>query len=231
MRLEPVTPIPTHELVLEQLQRSIDLGHFAPGERLPPERDLARQLGVSRTTVREAVRVLAGEGVVEVRRGSTGGITVRTDGPRPASLRRRLREFDEIIDFRLAVEPMAARLAAGRRTKTEVAALGTALARLDELAAHGAEGRVADWLRADTDYHLLIGRAARNAPLLRATETGRAGMFNPVGAVWPRLKDAAHDQHREIFEAIRDGDGAGAAAAMTAHIEGTRADVATLGWR
>src|SRR4029079_3166877 len=74
--LGPVATIPAYELVLEQLRRSIQLGHFLPGDKLPPERDLARQLGVSRTTVREAVRVLEGEGAVEIRRGSAGGIVL-----------------------------------------------------------------------------------------------------------------------------------------------------------
>jgi GntR family transcriptional repressor for pyruvate dehydrogenase complex len=226
VRLDPVTPVPAYELVLEQLRRSIDQGHFAPGDKLPPERDLARQLGVSRTTLREAVRVLEGERAVEVRRGSTGGIIVRRQATRSSRVRARLNEFDEIIDFRLAVEPMAARLAARRRTKTDVAALARALARLDYLAEHGAEGRFGDWLRADSDYHVLIGKAARNRLLARAIETGRAGMFNPVGAVWGRLEETAHAQHAEIFEAIAARDEARAASAMATHIEGTRADVA-----
>lgn len=225
VHLDPVATIPAYELVLEQLRRSINLGHFGPGDKLPPERDLARQLGVSRTTVREAVRVLEGEGMVEVRRGSTGGIIVLQPAVRPTQLRQRLREFDEMIDFRVAVESMAARRAAERRTRADLTALGQGLARLEELAASGAEGRIADWLRADTEYHLLIGRAARNQRLLRAIEDGRAGMFHPVGAVWGRLETAAHDQHAEILEAIRDGEPERAAVVMAAHIEGTRADV------
>lgn len=231
VHLDPVTPVPAYELVLEQLRRSIDQGHFAPGDKLPPERDLARQLGVSRTTLREAVRVLEGERAVEVRRGSAGGIIVRQRSPRAARTRARMREFDEIIDFRLAVEPMAARLAAGRRTKTDVAALSRALGRLDRLAAGGAEGRFGDWLRADADYHLLIARTARNGPLLRAVEAGRSGMFDPVGAVWGRLEETAHAQHAEILAAIAAGDEGRAATAMTTHIEGTRADVAALARR
>ena len=119
--LDPVAAVPAHELVLAQLRRSIHLGHFGAGDRLPPERELARQLGVSRTTVREAVRVLEGEGLVEIKRGSSGGISCGRSRPAPAELRRRLREFEEIIEFRLAVEPMAARLAAQRRTKTDLA--------------------------------------------------------------------------------------------------------------
>ena len=231
VRLEPVTPVPAYELVLEQLRRSIEQGHFAPGDKLPPERDLARQLGVSRTTLREAVRVLEGERAVDVRRGSSGGIVVLQRASRPARMRAQLKEFDEIIDFRLAVEPMAARLAAARRTRADTAALTRALARLDELAAHGAEGRFGEWLRADSDYHVLIGRIARNGLLLRAIEAGRVGMFNPVGAVWGRLEEAAHAQHSEILDAIATGDEARAAGAMTTHIEGTRADVAARAHR
>jgi DNA-binding FadR family transcriptional regulator len=231
VQLDPVIPVAAYELVLEQLRRSIDEGHFAPGDKLPPERDLARQLGVSRTTLREAVRVLEGERAVEVRRGSAGGIIVRQEAAQPGRLRQRLKEFDEIIDFRLAVEPMAARLAAARRTKSEIAALARALGRLDQLAAHAAEGRFGDWLRADSEYHVLIGKAARNRRLLEAIERSRAGMFNPVGAVWGRLERAAHAQHAEIFEAIAARDGTRAAAAMTSHIEGTRADVARVARR
>ena len=205
--------MPAYELVLEQLRRSIDQGHFAPGDKLPPERDLARQLGVSRTTLREAVRVLEGERAVEVRRGSAGGIVVqRASSARER--RARMREFDEIIDFRLAIEPTAARLAAERRTRTDVAALSRALARLDALAAHGAEGRFGDWLRADSDYHVLIGKAARNGRLAAAIETARAGMFNPVGAVWgasrrPRTPSTPRStrRSRRARRARRTGDG------------------------
>jgi DNA-binding FadR family transcriptional regulator len=225
VHLDPVSTTPAYELVLEQLRRSINLGHFAPGEKLPPERDLARQLGVSRTTVREAVRVLEGEGVVEVRRGSTGGILVLPPASRPPYLRRQLRAFDDVIDFRIAVESMAARRAAERRTRTDERALRQALVRLEELAAMGAQGRVADWLRADTEYHLLIARIARNARLLAAVEEGRVEMFHPVGAVWGRLESEAHAQHAAICQAIIDGDREAAASSMTAHLEGTRRDV------
>src|SRR5436305_3094125 len=160
--LGPVAAVPAHELVLAQLRRSIHLGHFGAGDKLPPERELAKLLGVSRTTVREAVRVLEGEGLVEIKRGSSGGISVRPQSMGRTELRRRLREFEEIIEFRLAVEPMAARLAAERRTKADVAALDRAFEWLAAIAATGAEGAVSDWVRADGEYHLLIARMARN---------------------------------------------------------------------
>ena len=226
--LGPVAAVPAHELVLAQLRRSIHLGHFGAGDRLPPERELARQLGVSRTTVREAVRVLEGEGLVEIKRGSSGGISVRPQSPGPAELRRRLREFEEIIEFRLAVEPMAARLAALRRTKTDIAALDRTFEWLEALAATGAEGAVSDWVRADGEFHLLIARMSRNPRLLAAIEEARAGMFLPIGAVFGRLESRAHVMHAELHQSIVAGDADRAGAAMTAHVEATLADVRAL---
>jgi DNA-binding FadR family transcriptional regulator len=226
--LEPVAAVPAHELVLSQLRRSIHLGHFGAGDRLPPERELARQLGVSRTTVREAVRVLEGEGLVEIKRGSSGGISVRPQSPAPAELRRRLREFEEIIEFRLAVEPMAARLAAQRRTKPDLTAFARTFEWLEALAATGAEGAVSDWVRADGEFHLLIARMSRNRRLMAAIEEARAGMFLPIGAVFGRLETRAHDMHAELHESIVAGDADRAAAAMTGHVEATLADVRAL---
>src|SRR5213592_4815792 len=66
----------SYELVLEQIRRAIQLGRFEGGTRLPSERELAQQFGVSRTTVREAIRVLQGEGLVDVKRGRNGGAVV-----------------------------------------------------------------------------------------------------------------------------------------------------------
>lgn len=226
--LGPVASIPAHELVLAQLRRSIHLGHFGAGDKLPPERELAKLLGVSRTTVREAVRVLEGEGLVEIRRGSSGGISVKPQSMGRTELRRRLREFEEIIEFRLALEPMAARLAAQRRTKADIAALHKAFEWLAAIAATGAEGAVSDWVRADGDYHLLIARMARNGRLLNAIEEARAGMFLPIGAVFGRLESRAHLMHLELHDAIVAGDGDRAGAAMTAHVEATLADVRNL---
>src|SRR5580698_3793898 len=71
--IEPVEQPAIHEVVVEHLRRAIHIGRFVPGDKFPPERELAKQLMVSRTTVREAIRVLESEGYVEIRRGSAGG--------------------------------------------------------------------------------------------------------------------------------------------------------------
>src|SRR6056297_555626 len=78
--LDPIHHTATYERVVEQIRRVIYLGRYLPGDKLPPERELAQQLGVSRTTVREAIRMLEGENLIRVKRGATGGIIVAAQG-------------------------------------------------------------------------------------------------------------------------------------------------------
>src|SRR5262249_30091725 len=83
--IERVAHVPVYGLVVDKLRRAIHNGSFVPGDKFPPERELSKQLGVSRASVREAIRVLEGEGYVETRRGASGGIIVldraQTEGP------------------------------------------------------------------------------------------------------------------------------------------------------
>src|SRR3989442_8138044 len=113
--MERIEPSPVYELVVERLRRAIHIGTYMPGDRLPPERSLAEQLGVSRTTVREAIRVLEGQGYVEIRRGAAGGVILLDRGQTEERLgpmiRERLPELEEIVDFRIAVACPAAHLA------------------------------------------------------------------------------------------------------------------------
>ena len=101
MSMQRVEPAAAHALVVEQLRRAVHIGSYVPGDRLPSERALAEQLGVSRATVREAIRVLREEGYVESRRGARGGLVVLDQGQneermRPV-VRARLAEFREAV--------------------------------------------------------------------------------------------------------------------------------------
>src|SRR5205809_418612 len=96
--IQRVEPAAAHALVVEQLRRAVHIGSYVPGDRLPSERALAEQLGVSRATVREAIKVLRDEGYVESRRGARGGLMVLDQGlneerMRPV-VRSRLREWE-----------------------------------------------------------------------------------------------------------------------------------------
>ena len=231
--MEAIRTPASYELVVDQIRRAIRTGRFMAGQKLPPERELARQLGVSRTTVREALRVLQGEGLVETRRGRSGGPVVLGDAMSPATMRRmvrnRLAEIDDIYDFRGVVETATARLAAQRRTEREAAHLQETLERITALFEADMEGDEdappSRFIAADHDLHLSIAQAARNPMLRKAVEDVRAAMFMPVGAIFTQLHPSANTLHDEIVQAIQRQDPDAAERAMMDHIESTRASL------
>lgn len=217
----------SHELVLEQIRRAIQLGRFDAGTRLPSERELAQQLGVSRTTVREAIRVLQGEGLVEVRRGRSGGAVVVS--PRASRdeiarhLSRRLAEVEVVVDFRLIVEPAAARLAAERRSAEDLTGLEALVTWMDELVAGpDSVATPSRFFALDSEYHHGIAEASRNPMLVAAVDDVRAQLFAPIGGIFLALHPSANELHRELLEAIDAGDGDAAESAMRRHIALTR---------
>lgn len=235
--IDPVRPASACDLVVEQLRRAIHLGRFVAGDKLPPERELAKQLGVSRTTVRDAVKILEGEGLVQSKRGAAGGHSVLepTDGALRKSLAGRLKAIEAIYDYRLAIECSAARLASARLSKNDVAALGRQVARMGELAAPQPEAdeaqalaRVSQFMALDSEFHLGVARAARNGYLLAAIEEARAAMFLPIGAVFRRLEDNANAYHEAIFAALKANDADAAETAMAAHLRASRDGVEGL---
>src|SRR4051812_3170710 len=153
--LQQVTQPRAHEYVAEQIRRVILLRAVAPGGRLPYEQELASALGVSRTTITHALRLLEHEGLVEVRRGRGGGVFcvgVNADGGDPevlAALRAERETIAAAAELRAVVEPEIARLAAERCVPEQ----------LEELQALNAEMRNAEgddhrFMRADTRFHL-----------------------------------------------------------------------------
>jgi len=221
--IEPVEHAPVYGLVVEHIRRAIHIGSFVAGDKLPPERELAKQLNVSRTTVREAIRVLEGEGYLETRRGATGGVLVLDRGQAEERLapiiRARLGELEQIIDFRLAVECSAARLAAIRRGDRDLARLASAFQIMEE----GWETR--RFRSADSAFHLGIAEAAQNDWMRKAIEDARVAIWVPVDNVTDNVFRTAQLHHGQILAAIHDGDADAAEAAVAAHIETARADL------
>lgn len=216
--LTPVAVPAAYELVTERLQRAIRLGTFAPGERLPPERELARRLGVSRVTLREALRVLQGRGYIVTRRGAHGGpeVALPPDGRR-AALRERLPELDELIGFRLVVEAGAAELAATAHTDADLAALAAAMEDLRAAPDVGA------FRRADSRFHLSLARATRNALLERAIEDARERMFSATDALeFPVLVERTAAEHGAVLDAVAARRPAAASRRMAAHVRSAR---------
>ena len=224
-QIGPVHHTAAYELVVDQIRRVIYLGRFLPGEKLPPERELAQQLGVSRTTVREAIRLLEGERLITVKRGATGGIIVTAPHVKSEEERRNIiaareRELKDIFEYRFAIECYAVRLAAAKRSKRDLTYLQKTVDRMEELAGKvdRGEASIAEYSAADTRFHIGIAAASGNARFERAIEEIRAAMFLPVGAIFERLQDQVDIHHRPIFDAIASRDADAAEHNMREHI-------------
>lgn len=209
------------QAVAEHLRNLIHSGAVGPGERLPAERELAEQLGVARISLREAIKTLQQDGYVEVRRGATGGTYVTELHEPLARWRARMKtesgEFDDIIDFRIALEVDVARLAADRRDRTDLANLRIAikkLAQADSLAA---------FRLTDAQFHGALARASRNVRLENAIQVARGELFSPHDLLpfAEPVEESVRD-HQRIYEAVRDRDPSAADVAMREHIERTR---------
>ena len=225
--IEPVEQLTAYKLVVDRLRRVIHLGTFGPGDRLPSERDLAEQLGVSRMTVREAIRVLQTQGYVETRRGAAGGLVVIANQQEGESLRRHLREewkhFEDVLDFRVANERAVARLAATRREEED-------LRKLEEAVEHMRSSQsLWQFRRADSTFHLAVAEAAKNTLLIKAVEDGRAAMFLPLEPLEYEISVVELlEVHPQILEAIAERDVDKAGDIMTDHLKSTRRRLAAV---
>jgi GntR family transcriptional regulator, transcriptional repressor for pyruvate dehydrogenase complex len=153
--------------VVQRVSEAIQLGLFVDGEQLPPETDFAAQLGVSAMTLREALATLREQGLVETRRGRTGGTFVRRPAnPSVGPLRDRLRAMTtsalrDLADEQFAVSGAAAKLAAARASAVSVRRLGTLA---DQLAAASSLG---SRIRADSRFHIEVAMASQSERLTR----------------------------------------------------------------
>lgn len=163
----PIFGARAHEEVVDQITFAIRAGIFRPGDRLPRIEDLARQMGVSKPTISEALRVLSGGGVVEVQRGATGGVVVRSHDV-PVTLMRmaaggRAAALSHLVEARRPVEMELAMLAAKRATPEDIETLKAAVEGLRELQLENGDGD--GLMRYDAQFHYGMGRAARSEVL------------------------------------------------------------------
>jgi GntR family transcriptional repressor for pyruvate dehydrogenase complex len=215
------------EQILEQLQGMILRGELRPGDRLPNERSLAKQLGVGRPSLREALRVLEALEVIEVRPGlGAASGTVISDHlgsalPGLLSMHMALGRFgaDELIETRLVLEVWTARAAAEKRTQEQVRGIGGILA---ELESH--EDDRETYLAIDARFHLAIAEAAGNPLLAHLMEGLRVPMvqhMNRQAGVWDDWDAVigwAAPDHRALYMAIAHQDPDAAEAAMRHHL-------------
>lgn len=220
----PVLKPPAHEHVAERLRHAIRTGTLAPADRLPSEPDLAGALGVSRSTLREALQRLRGEGYVVSRRGATGGLFVSDRAARNECTREQLakrrKDLEQLLEFRAVVEPQAAYLAARRRTKSDLSAIKSAVAAMSDCK------DIPAFRQADMAFHRAVARAAGNAYIERAVGETREGLFGLIDlADFDVLVSRSVPEHEAILKAIGDGRPDVAQQAMRTHISSAREEV------
>jgi len=229
MPFTPIQPRRLYQEIADQIERLVGDGTFTAGERLPPERELAASLHVSRPTLREALIALELAGFIRIRKGA--GIFVTESHPATHAT-----ELDigpgpfELIEARLAFEGETAALAAERISDAELDALEAANATLEARTAHGLPGEEADW-----HFHQLIARATNNSAVISTVADlwsyrTRMPMWRRLHSVireiearpdWSDDRRAALD-HRAIVAALRTRDPARSRAAMRDHLERVR---------
>jgi DNA-binding FadR family transcriptional regulator len=222
--LGPVRGGNAFEETVERLLTVIKLGVVPPGDRFPAERELAGLLGVSRITLREAIRALQQAGYVESRRGRFGGtfVTYTRPAPDPGEARRiALADSAQLADalaFRMALETGAAQVLAAADGDHGRAVL------LDRLAAVN-QATPEDYRRLDTLFHLAIAELTGSALLAAACADARMRLNDLLNAI-PVLKhNIVHtaQQHTAIVDAILAGDPERARCEVAEHLDGTGA--------
>ncbi|RFU86415.1 FadR family transcriptional regulator [Streptomyces triticagri] len=220
--LRPVRAGNGFEEALEQILQVVRLGLVPAGERLPAERELAEQLGISRVTLREVLKVLQDQGLVESRRGRYGGTFVR---PRPegalgeGELLRRLGDVDvaDALRFRSVLECGAAELCAERGLDEDERE------RLRAALAATADAPLADYRRRDTLLHLTLAELSGSPTLTARYAAVRATVNELLDCIPLLVRNLEHsqEQHTEIVEAVLAGDPERARRAAREHCEGS----------
>lgn len=216
----------THQLVLHWIEGQLSEGKLAVGGRLPAERTLAEQLQVSRTSVREAIRILEAMGVVRagVGSGPEAGTVVISDPTAALGSALRLHvatqhlPVADIVETRVLLESWAA-----ARAMPDAPELARAAELLDDM---DTDPGTDDFLALDVQFHLALADAAGNAVVsammgsLREAIQGYAGKMTANLPDWDATAARLRSEHREILDAIRNDDGGRAARLIAAHIEG-----------
>jgi DNA-binding FadR family transcriptional regulator len=215
-----------YEVAVQRLAQAIKLGALSVGAQLPPERELVERLGVSRTTLREAVRALQQQGYLKTSRGRLGGTFVASRQIRQlsrAEVTRLTREMGgtlrDLIDLRTSLEPAAAELAASRATDEQLEVLAWLLERAQS-------ATVPELRQADSTLHIAIAHASNSDRILDLVLEEQMRLHD-ILAYLPFARDnedplaRSTGEHGKVVDAITRRDGAGARQAMRDHIAAT----------
>lgn len=222
VRLDPIAVPKASDVLATELRERILRGEFPDHTALPPERELVVQTAMSRTTVREALRILEVQGFVRIKSGRNGGAFVQRPGGQSMAesvalvIRGRQIRLSSLLETREAIEPFCARLAAENRTDADLVVLSAAN---DAIADAGDD--LDKFLQANVDWHVAVATASHNElltglmiALSRAIYTATAN----EGFVNEDVRATTLRAHRSVTRAIRDQDSDAAARRMSRHV-------------
>jgi GntR family transcriptional regulator, transcriptional repressor for pyruvate dehydrogenase complex len=200
-------PTALSEQVVADLERRIRTGKILPGAKLPSERELCEEFGVSRLVIREAVARLKGDGYIETRQGAGASVPAkpgRLSFRIPVDARLSSKNLRFIMELRLAVEVVAAQLAAARRTDADLAAMEASLREMHEAVTQGLDGS-----QADDEFHQAVAGGSKNPHLTRLIDFLRYQFGATRRATWNAKSHRtgetllANKQHSRLFDAIK----------------------------
>ena len=221
---EPVQTVTTFEETVERLGTAIRLGLLPPGAQLPPERDLAEQMGISRSTLRQSLTALTQSGHLVAVRGRGGGWFVADPLPPAQSEPVELAEWRELLDYRVAVEVGVAVLAAERATAHDLARLRHEVERMRDV--HD----FPTFRQADVFFHLGLAEAAGSTRLVAAMTEVQGAMSELIGHIAhpPEVLERSNLQHAKLIALLERGDAERAARLIRDHVQGTERVLAGL---
>lgn len=231
--LQPLRTAPLKEQVVHELKRLIADGTLKPGDQLPGERDLSERLGVSRSTVREAVQLLGALGMLDVRHGH--GTFVRADAGDDELLRNTWRDWTvdnsdrirELLEVRRGIDGLAAELAALRRDDEALATMAEAIEQMREA---DATHDVPTLVEADLAFHRALFAASGNVALHELGDALGKRLVRERAAGWDLegRPERSLDEHDAILDAVRAGDPNLARAAVIDHLLSVERDIELL---
>lgn len=219
------------DVLADLLREKILRGELEEGQDLPTERELCEQAGLSRPTVREALRILESEGLVATRPGRYGGSAVARPGLATIErsvgiyIRGQRIRFEAVLETRAAIEPPSARFAALHRTQEDLADMQ----RCHELLVQASHtGDVQAYVAANLDWHVAVVRASHNELLIAFISAVSQSVYASTdleGFNSEEVRNAVIRAHQRVMDAIRAGDGDAAARRMERHVGAYITDV------
>lgn len=229
--LVPINVPKAGDVLAGVLREKILEGHLPEGAVLPTERELCIQSGLSRATVREALRILEGEGLIATRTGRNGGsAVVRPDATTIERsvgifIRGQRIRFAAVLETRSAIEPASARFAAVHRDDADIEAMERTHLKLEQASS---AGDIAGYIRANLDWHVEVVRASHNELLIAFISAIAQSVYvatDVEGFNSPEVRQAVIRAHRRVIDAIVARDGEAAARRMARHVSAYISDV------